>query len=100
MLYNMLKFLQMLKTYLYIPDQLNEKIKSAAKRRGKSKAEVIRETLEEGLTKEKEKDGGVKALLKLAELGKKYNAKGPRDASVNHDYYLWGLPKRDTKVKP
>lgn len=39
----------MLKTYLYIPDELNRKIEQISKLNGKSKAEVIRTALEEGL---------------------------------------------------
>lgn len=89
----------MLKTYLYIPEHLDEKIKSVAKRQGKSKADVIRTTLEEGLAAEKAKSGGAEALLALTSFAKKHNIKGPRDASVNLDYYLWGLPKRDKKIK-
>jgi predicted DNA-binding protein len=85
----------MLKTYLYIPDELNEKIKRAANAQKKSKAEVIRKALEKGINEETEQgNAGVELLFKLAELGEKANLKGPRDGSVNHDYYLWGLPKR------
>lgn len=91
----------MLKTYLYIPDNLNEKITHAAKVQKKAKAEVIRQALREGLEViEKQKVGGAEALLKIAELAKKYKVKGPRDLSVNHDYYLWGLPKKDSRIKP
>lgn len=39
----------MLKTYLYIPDELNKRISQAAKDQKKSKAEVIREALSESL---------------------------------------------------
>ena len=91
----------MLKTYLYIPDELNEKIDRASKAQKKSKAEIIRKVLEKGITDEEYgKNVGVEALFKLAKLAKKYKVKGPRDLSVNHDYYLWGLPKKDTKIKP
>lgn len=91
----------MLKTYLYIPDHLNDKIIRAAKAQKKSKAEVIRKALEKGIYEnEQGKNAGIEFLFKLAELGKKANLKGPRDASVNLDYYLWGLPKKNTKIKP
>lgn len=43
----------MLKTYLYIPDELNKKIEQTSKLNGKSKAEVIRTALEEGLESKK-----------------------------------------------
>jgi len=91
----------MLKTYLYIPEELNEKIDRAVKTRKKSKAEIIRKALEKGIGEEEQgKNTGVEFLFKLAELGKKYKVKGPRDASVNLDYYLWGFPKKDPKIKP
>ncbi|MBI2616721.1 hypothetical protein HYW55_01145 [Candidatus Gottesmanbacteria bacterium] len=91
----------MLKTYLYIPDHLERKITVTAKHLRKSKAEVIRQALEEGFNAiEKQKSGGAEVLLQLAEIGKKYKLKGPRDASINHDYYLWGLPKKNPRIKP
>ncbi|MBI2596344.1 hypothetical protein HYW46_06445 [Candidatus Daviesbacteria bacterium] len=91
----------MLKTYLYIPDDLDQKISLAAKAQKTSKAEVIRNALKAGFgVMEKQKPGGAEVLLKLAEFAKKHNIKGPRDASSNHDYYLWGLPKRNPKIKP
>lgn len=39
----------MLKTYVYLPDELNKMIEQTAKDSGKSKAEVIRTALAEGL---------------------------------------------------
>lgn len=91
----------MLKTYLYIPEQLENKIKLTAETQKKSKAEIIRQALKEGLgVMDKKKTGGAEVLLKLAEIAKKSGVRGPRDASVNHDYYLWGLPKKSLKIKP
>ena len=91
----------MLKTYLYIPEQLEKKIKLTAETQNKSKAEVIRQAIEKGLKdEEKRASAGVEALLKLAALAKKNNVRGPKDASVNHDYYLWGFPKKNPKIKP
>lgn len=67
----------------------------------KSKAEIIRKALEKGIREEEQgKNVGVELLFKLAEFGKKNKIKGPRDASANHDYYLWGFPKKDPKIKP
>lgn len=91
----------MLKTYLYIPDNLEERINQTARIQKKSKAEVMRQALEEGINNlTKKQVGGAEVLLKLAELGRKYNIRGPRDASINHDYYLWGLPKKNPRIKP
>ena len=85
----------MLKTYLYIPEQLEKRIKLTAETQKKSKAEVIRQALEKGL--EAQKPGGAEVLLKLAAFAQKNKIRGPRDASINHDYYLWGLPKKNSK---
>ena len=91
----------MLKTYLYIPEDLERKIKVTAETQNKSKAEVIRQALKEGLEAiDRKKVGGAEVLLELAEYAKKHNVKGPRDASVNHDYYLWGFPKKNPRIKP
>lgn len=81
----------MLKTYLYIPEDLNEKLNYTAKVQNKSKAEVMRQALENGLQKFKgQGNAGVEVLFKLAELGRKYKLKGPKDSSVKMDEYLWG----------
>lgn len=85
----------MLRTYLYIPDNLEKQINQVVQAQKKSKAEVMRQAIEKGLQKlSSENNAGVEALFKLAELGKKYKVKGPKDLSVNHDYYLWGGKKR------
>lgn len=57
----------MLKTYLYLPDELNKKIEKASKLNGKSKAEVIRTALEEGLESDKlqNKEAYAKKLLTI-----------------------------------
>ncbi|MBI2641918.1 hypothetical protein HYW87_05020 [Candidatus Roizmanbacteria bacterium] len=88
----------MLKTYLYIPEYIAKEVKNLAENERKSKAEILRSALEQGISVLKRKRyGGAEALLKIVELGKKYKVKGPRDASINHDYYLWGLPKKKQK---
>lgn len=91
----------MLKTYLYIPDELNQQIIRTAKLEKKSKAEIIRRALDAGLDIiEKRQVNGAQVLLDLAKMAKKYNVKGPRDLSVNHDYYLWGGKKKNPRIKP
>lgn len=80
----------MLKTYLYIPDEINERISRLAKTQKKSKAEVIRNALEKGIEQvAPQNNAGVDVLFKLAELGKKANFKGPRDSSTRMDELLW-----------
>lgn len=81
----------MLKTYLYIPEHLDQKIKYNAKTQNKSKAEIMRQALENGLQKFKNQgNAGVEVLFKLAKLGKKYKLQGPKDSSIKMDEYLWG----------
>lgn len=80
----------MLKTYLYIPEQLEEKINLTAKTQNKSKAEVIRQALEKGITAVAQQGiASAQALLQIAEIGRKFNVKGPKDGSENMDEYLW-----------
>lgn len=80
----------MLKTYLYIPELLEQKIKMTAKMQQKSKAEVIRLALEKGIgAVGQQGTASAEVLLKIAELGKKFHVKGPKDSSANMDKYLW-----------
>ena len=78
----------MLKTYLYIPDDLAKRIDNAVRIEKKSKAEVIRQALDKGL-KEGKPVKSAESLLKLAEIGKKYKLKGIHD-STRIDELLWG----------
>ena len=51
----------------------------------------MREALEKGLEDiQKEGNASAEVLLKLAEIGRKHNAKGPIDSSEKMDEYLWG----------
>lgn len=80
----------MLKTYLYIPEQLEEKINLTAKTQNKSKAEIMRQALEKGITAiAHQGTASAEVLLKIAELGEKNKVKGPKDSSTNMDNYLW-----------
>lgn len=80
----------MLKTYLYIPEHLNKKIDYAAKTQNRSKAAVIRQALENGIgAVQQQGTASAEVLLKIAELGKKNNVKGPKDSSTRMDEYLW-----------
>lgn len=80
----------MLKTYLYVPEGLDQKINLTAKVQNKSKAEIIRQALEKGITAiQHQGTASAQALLKIAEIGKKYNLKGPKDSAEKMDEYLW-----------
>lgn len=91
----------MLRTYIYLPEELDYKIKQAAKTQKKSKAEVIRGVLEEGLSTLKSTNDA-QTLLNLATNIQKLlgDEKLPKDLSVNHDYYLWGGEMKTLKTKP
>lgn len=81
----------MLKTYLYLPEDLNQQIISAATSQNKSKAEIIRQALRKGIVPAQEhKTSSADFLLKLAEIGKKHKFKGPKDGSQRIDELLWG----------
>lgn len=81
----------MLRTYLYIPDSLEKQINQAAEVQMKSKAEVMRQALEKGIAAvQQQGTASAKTLLKLRELGKKYDLRGPKDSSKRMDELLWG----------
>lgn len=81
----------MLKTYLYIPEHLEKKINLTAKTQKRSKAGVMRQALEKGITAvQRQGTASAQVLLKIAELGKKYRVKGPKDAVKRFDEYLYG----------
>lgn len=80
----------MLRTYVYLPEELGQKIKMTAKLQKKSRAEVMRQALEKGiLSVRQQSSASAQVLLKIAELGKKYNVRGPKDSSSRMDEYLW-----------
>lgn len=80
----------MLKTYLYVPEQLNEEINILAEAQKISKAELMRNALKAGLPFLKRKwIDSAEVLLKVAEIGEKYKVRGPKDASLKLDEYLW-----------
>jgi len=79
----------MLKTYLYLPEPLNEKISLTAKAHKRSKADIIRTAIKAGLQViDKQEIGGAETLLKLAEIGQKSQFKGVHDSS-RMDKLLW-----------
>jgi metal-responsive CopG/Arc/MetJ family transcriptional regulator len=87
----------MYRLHLYLPEQLKYKINSTAKLQKKSKAEVVREALEEGLKviQPKSKPNSIQGLLDLAKMAEKIPTKGkvPKDLVENLDYYTWGGEK-------
>lgn len=83
----------MYRLHLYLTDDLKNKLDIKARISGKTKAEVAREALEEGLKKSKQiKSDSANALLKLAEMadGLEPEPNSPHDLSTSHDSYTWG----------
>ncbi len=79
----------MIRTQVYLTEELQAKIKLTALREKKAEALIIREVLEEGFEHIKPVKTAGQALLELADLGKKLGFKGPKDLSLNHDTYLY-----------
>lgn len=77
----------MIRTQVYLPEELYGHIQLLAMRDQKVSAQVIRELLTTGLKKvaQERKTNAGDALLRLAKIG----ARGPKDLSVNHDKYLY-----------
>ncbi len=78
----------MKRTQIYLPQDLYAQLKAMARQDATSVSEVVRKTLKDKV-KEK-KHSGVNTLLSLAEIGKKWKIKAPKDLSANLDYYLYG----------
>lgn len=80
----------MLKTYLYLPEELKIKVMKLADAQNKSKASIMRTALQEGLyIIQKQKSGSAQSLLELGKIGERHGLKGPKDLSKNLDKYVW-----------
>jgi len=80
----------MLKTYLYVPDQLNQEINALAQIQKISKAEVIRTAIKKGITFiKRQAASSASLLLQIGKIGEKYQPHGPKDLSAKMDNYLW-----------
>lgn len=80
----------MIRTQVYLPKDLYRHIDQVAKREKKTKAQVVRDTLEEGLKRrQKTQKNAGEVLLEIAAMAKKYKWRGPKDLSINHDKYLY-----------
>ena len=75
----------MIRTQVYLPEQLYQEITIVSKKEKKAAAQVVRELLEEGLLIKRKNTSIGKALLLLSKI----NAQGPKDLSTNIDNYLY-----------
>jgi hypothetical protein len=78
----------MIRTQLYLPKSLMQRIALEALKAQKPKAEIVRELLQESLERRKA-DDAPSALQSLATLGKQLKARGPADLSERLDDYLY-----------
>lgn len=81
----MLYIRHMIRTQVYLSEDIYWEVKVAAKKENKATAQVVRELLEEGLNLKRKKSSIGKALLSLASI----KVKGPGDLSTNIDKYLY-----------
>ncbi len=79
----------MLRTYLYIPQHLNDEVEKLAEDKKTSKADLMRTALKEGLKQIKRQAGTAKIMYRVCEIGEKYGVKGPKDGAKKIDEYLW-----------
>jgi hypothetical protein len=75
----------MIRTQIYVPKDLYQRIQLKAEQANKPAAQLVRELLEEGLRRRQRETAG-DALLRLARIG----GKGPADLSSRIDDYLYG----------
>jgi hypothetical protein len=83
----------MIRTQVYLEDQIHKDLIRLAQQESKSMAEVTRDLLKEGIAKRKSIDtSGKKTLQKLLNM----SITGGDDPylSENIDHYLYGAPKK------
>lgn len=83
----------MLRTQVYLPEELDQELKLLAQKEGRATASLIRELLDEGLRQKKNQKNAGDTLLEIAKLA----AKGPEDLSTNFFEYAYG--KKSSFVK-
>ena len=85
----------MQRTHIYLSEEVKREIDYIAKIQGKTKAEITRKVMEEGLKAMKpQKSQSAEALLHFAKAASKFKGSAPTDLSLNHDYYTWGGKKK------
>lgn len=78
----------MKRTQLNFDEKTYYQLVSYARRENTSLSEAARKLISKQIRKETPSAKDV--LMGLVELGEKLNIKLPKDASINHDYYLYG----------
>ena len=86
----------MLKTYLYIPDDLNKEVGALALEKKSSKAGILRDALVRGIEQlKKQRGGSAEILLKIGKIAEASGVRGPKDLSEKMDEYLWKDYEKD-----
>lgn len=85
----------MLRTQIYLPEDLLLELKFLSQKEDKPTARVIRELLRDSVRRIKKKKNAGDLLLKLAKLG----ARGPTDLSKNFYEYAYGKKSSYAKRK-
>jgi len=85
----------MLRTQIYLPEELGQELKLLAQKKAKPTAWVIRELLHESLERRKKKRNAGTVLKEIASLA----AYGPGDLSTNLFDYLYGKKSDYAKGK-
>jgi len=80
--------LGMVRTQIYIPDNVHHQLMHEAQKQGSSMAQLVRNFIEAGLQHKKDTDqsgkSAIEGLLRMSVKG------GPKDLSANLDQYLYG----------
>lgn len=77
----------MVQRKFYFPEEMYRDLQLLAKSSRKTITQVLRELVQMGLKKNKQR-GNAYVLLDLARMAEKYKLSGPRDLSKNHDKYF------------
>jgi Arc/MetJ-type ribon-helix-helix transcriptional regulator len=85
------------RTQVYFPKELYRRIEKKAKNEAKSSAAVIREAVERYLATDNEKEIDWENDPFFKAVG--FIKSGVTDMSVNHDHYLYGVPKKSEAGK-
>lgn len=81
----------MIRTQINLDEYLYLQLKAFARKQRISFSQTLRELVAKQLQKEK----AIKnPLLGLAEVGKRFKMKGPRNLALNHDYHLYGKDRK------
>lgn len=84
----------MMRTQMYLEEQIHKDLISLAEQEHKSMAEVARDILKEGIARRKRIDtSGKSTLLAIAHL--KLTGGDDPYLSENIDHYLYGAPKKN-----